>query len=95
MGDGAATLEAFTSESVKGSPKDAGKVQTMMMVKILILNTNSGLFDEGGEIGNFDRVAVFAAIDFVKQLAVPVQELGADWGGIFGQFIGVRDIFEE
>lgn len=66
-----------------------------MFVKIFVLDADGGLFDVGGEIGDFDRVSVFVTINLVKEFAVSVEESGANGGGVFGKFVWIGDILKK
>ena len=95
LGDGGTTFETAAGEGVKGGAGDAEKIETEVAVKIFVLNTDGGLFDVVRQVGDFDRVSVLFAINFVEKFAVTIEDLGTDGPRFFGQAGGVGDIFEE
>jgi len=95
LGDSGATFKAAAGKGIKGGAGDAQKIETKVAVKIFIFDTDGGLFDVVGQVGDFDRISILFAINFVEEFTVAVKNLGTDGAGTFGQTGGVRDIFEE
>ena len=65
------------------------------MIEIFIFDGNGTLFDVVGDVGKADWSPLVVRVNFVKKLAVTVENLSADRGGSFGKFGGIGNVFKK
>jgi len=74
---------------------DGGGGKTGMLIETIVFDGKKSLFDVGREGRKTDGSTVFILVDFEKQLAVPVQDLGGEFLGPGGEIAGGRQADED
>ena len=66
-----------------------------MLVEILVLGGQGSLPDIAGERGKQDGSAPFVGVDFINQLALPIQKFGGNRSRMGSEICGVREVPEK
>jgi len=65
-----------------------------MGVKIFVFGSKEGLFDVRGKNVDVDEGTIFFKINFVKKIAVTVEDLGGELRWIFNEVLRMRKLIK-